>query len=140
MLAAPWASWLPGAVPSIELIEASRYFRADPRLSVDAAALGQWWTFVALCLVVYAALPRIVLLVIALWRTRSAFEWTVVHLPGARELLYRLGTDPVEARALTPETERLAPASPVAEAPQRSAHGASTMVLWGDFAPDPEAA
>ena len=26
-LAAPWSGWLAGAVPSVELVEASRYFR-----------------------------------------------------------------------------------------------------------------
>ena len=131
-ISAPWAGWLEAAAPSRELIEASRYFRADPVTPADAGALGQWWPFVAMCLICYAAVPRLALVAIAAWRTRAAFAWTVTHLPGVAELLYRLDTDPVETQADTPEasderTHRHAPGG----RPATSAHGPCSAVIWG---------
>lgn len=68
-LSLPWSLWFPEAVPSLDLVRATQYFRlegayvgategsriADPSLS------GRWWPFLAACVVVYGLLPRVVL-------------------------------------------------------------------------------
>ena len=56
-LALPWF-WLPGAVPSEELVEASRYF---PGGTYDPTVLKDWWPFLIAALVTYGLIPRILL-------------------------------------------------------------------------------
>jgi hypothetical protein len=132
-LARPWAHWLPGAVPTVELVEASRHFRAAGASVADPALLGRWWTFVLLCLITYCALPRAVLLVVAVVRARSALAWTLTHLPGASELLYRLDHDAVETRAETPERARSFVAGSASAPAAGRAEGPASVVVWGDF-------
>ncbi len=67
-IAAPWR-WLEVAVPSRELVEASRYF---PGRSYDPDLLGDWWPFLVAALVTYGLLPRILLALYAAHRSRSA--------------------------------------------------------------------
>lgn len=61
-LALPWL-WLPPAVPTLELLEASQFYRLGgaPRAD-DPALLGRWWPFLACLWLVYALLPRVLLL------------------------------------------------------------------------------
>ncbi|MDX1431747.1 MAG: DUF2868 domain-containing protein [Gammaproteobacteria bacterium] len=130
LLARPWHGWLAPAVPSAELVEATRYYRADPRAVSDAAFLGRWWTFLFMCLAVYGLLPRLVLLGLASWRLDRAARWTLLHLPGVAELRYRLNREAVETQAEEPE-----PAGP--QAPASSSddaivlHGRGVAILWG---------
>jgi hypothetical protein len=63
----PWF-WISDAVPSLELVEASRYF---PGGSYDPALLGDWWPFLLACLVGYGLIPRTLLWVFAEWRGRA---------------------------------------------------------------------
>ena len=67
-LALPW-SWYAPAVPSAELVAASRYF---PGSVYDPDLLGDWWPFLVASLVTYGLLPRLALAVFASWRARSA--------------------------------------------------------------------
>jgi hypothetical protein len=67
-IATPWR-WLEVAVPSHELVEASRYF---PGRSYDPDLLGDWWLFLVAALVTYGLLPRIVLSFYAAYRARAA--------------------------------------------------------------------
>ena len=51
MLALPWRGMVPEAVPSLELIEQSQYFRLGEKLDAgmiaQASQLGEWWKFLA---------------------------------------------------------------------------------------------
>lgn len=51
-LAFPWRNWFPTAIPSLELIEQSQYFRLGDKLSSEminnASKLGEWWKFLAM--------------------------------------------------------------------------------------------
>lgn len=155
-LSLPWAGWLPQAVPSMELIDASRYFRVESTPPADPAVLGGWWPFVGMCLLLYAAMPRIILLVIARVRLGRVWNWTLTHLPGAPELLHRMNTEVVETRAMEPEippafaVERPAEGEPLRaddaaeasapESPATGVHGPCSVIVWGDFDPEPETA
>lgn len=55
----PWQAFWPDAVPSLELIAESRYYRAAPAVADAPANLGHWWRFVIMCLLVYVWLPRL---------------------------------------------------------------------------------
>lgn len=67
-LATPWR-WLAVAVPSRDLVAASRYF---PGREYDPDLLGDWWPFLVAALVTYALLPRVVLATYAAHRARRA--------------------------------------------------------------------
>lgn len=89
-LAWPWAWAWPAARPSVELIEASRYFRPvqiDPEV---APLLGQWWPFLVMCMAVYGLLPRVVLLGVALHQRRRAVVAAIRYHPAVRRLLERM--------------------------------------------------
>jgi hypothetical protein len=60
-LAFPWA-WLTPAVPSLELVEASRYF---PGGSYEPERLKDWWPFLLAAVTTYGLLPRVLLATLA---------------------------------------------------------------------------
>ncbi len=66
-LSAPWA-WAKDAVPSIELVAASRYY---PGGQYDPAFLGDWWPFLFASLLAYGLLPRVLLWMFAERRGRQ---------------------------------------------------------------------
>jgi hypothetical protein len=129
-LALPWKSWLAAAVPSAELVEATRYYRAESLTVVNAAALGRWWSFLFMCLLTYGLVPRLVLLGFATWRLQRAAHRTLLHLPGVAELRYRLNREAVETRAEDPDSS-----APAAELPDNAdpmpLHGTGVVILWG---------
>ncbi|MCB0325468.1 MAG: DUF2868 domain-containing protein [Bdellovibrionales bacterium] len=93
-LSLPWSRVLPQAVPTRELVEASRYYRFDggslPSALGDhshAALLTGWWSFLLAAIGCYALLPRIVLLFVTRRSARTAVERALVTLPGAHETL-----------------------------------------------------
>ncbi len=69
VVALPWW-WVSVAVPSEELVAASRHFRQS--LAHDPALLKQWWAFLLAALVVYGLLPRLLLLGVAATNLRRA--------------------------------------------------------------------
>lgn len=59
-LAWPWRGWWPQAVPSLELVEQTRYLRIAP-LAAEAEAFGHWWPFILASTLTYNLLPRLLL-------------------------------------------------------------------------------
>jgi len=70
LLAAPWATWLPGAVPDAGVIEASRWL-PERDLPPGPAA---WWQFLLMATLVWGLLPRLVLWWVAWHASRRALE------------------------------------------------------------------
>lgn len=56
----PWHQLWPAAVPSMELIEQTHYFRAAPVTAEQPELFGQWWRFLLLSLLVYVLFPRLI--------------------------------------------------------------------------------
>ena len=84
VVALPW-SWSGVAVPTHELVEASRYFRKAGQY--DAELLKEWWGFLIAALCTYGLAPRLLLWSLASWRARSARRRiTLTH--GDCELAY----------------------------------------------------
>jgi len=120
-LAAPWASWLPAAVPDPELVALSRYSRLDGTGVPTALAvrLGAWWPFVLMVILVYGLLPRLLVLVLAAWRLRAAERRLLLDDAEVSALLDRLAAprvDPGTAAAAAPEPPSPAAAQPLPEA------------------------
>jgi hypothetical protein len=79
-LALPW-SWLPaqwGLMPTLAQIEGSRIILKDGIQALASADLAAWWAFLCMCLLVYALLPRLLLLASAHWMLRRV-ERNFVH-------------------------------------------------------------
>lgn len=96
-LAAPWAWLWPAATPSAELVDATRFFRAAP----DAGTMpperwGQWWPFLAMAWLVWALIPRLILLATSHWLLAHRARRLLAHHPGMQALLYRMETPTIE--------------------------------------------
>jgi hypothetical protein len=135
-LSAPWRDLVPGAVPTPELVEQSRHFRAVAAQGVDAALLGGWWPFVLACLLAYGLVPRLALWCFAGWRFRRAMRWTIEHLPGTPELLYRLNNERVSSRGEASAEHGPVADTPPSRAPLTPASGPCDLVAWGAFDAD----
>ncbi len=111
-LSRPWRDLLPAAVPSPELVQATRFFRLNEGMLPDAtgafradpAALGQWWPFLLACMLCYGLLPRLLLLALALTRLRAQLRRAIVQTRGAAALLERMNAPLVETRSPQVET------------------------------------
>ncbi|PTB83802.1 DUF2868 domain-containing protein, partial [Sulfurovum lithotrophicum] len=91
MLAFPWRSWFPSAVPSLELIEQSQYFRLGDRLSEEminhASKLGEWWKFLAFATLFYAVFLRFLIYLLSLLGLKVAVKKSLLNLEGVNRLL-----------------------------------------------------
>jgi hypothetical protein len=133
----PWASWLPGAVPSRELIEQTQYFRrAGAGLSaapVEPSRWGEWWPFLVACMAGYGLIPRAGLLVFSIWRLRSRMRRALLEAPGAALVWDRLTSQMVTTQAGVQETEGLKPAEAWSERapPTMPAAREFLVINWG---------
>lgn len=106
--ATPWATLWPDANPSLELVEATRFFRVDAQNRVpveDAIRLGGWWPFLVMSIGLYVVLPRmLVLLGVRRWLAGEVGE-AMGLTPGVERLMTRLKTPLVESTADEEEGE-----------------------------------
>lgn len=108
-LSSPWQTLWPQAVPSADLIENSRYFRAlagsyGNQSGVDIMALGQWWSFILATVTVYGILPRFILLVFTRIALNRALLSATFSTASTTLLLQRMNTERIKTQALdTPE-------------------------------------
>lgn len=93
-IALPWSSFFPGAVPSLELIEKSQYFRLgerlDPEMVHNASQLGEWWKFLAFATLFYAIILRFVFWMISIAGYKRALKRSFLNLDGAQVLLKQM--------------------------------------------------
>ncbi|WP_309499415.1 DUF2868 domain-containing protein [Sulfurovum sp.] len=98
ILALPWRDLFPSAVPSMELIEQSHYFRLGEKLSEtmieNASVLGEWWRFLAVATVFYALFLRFLMYVIASFGLSHAVKQSILALGGTKKLLREIN-DPI---------------------------------------------
>ena len=100
-IAAPWAAWLPAAVPSDALIEGSRFFRLEhaagpPRI---AEAFTGWWPFLLASIVTYGLVPRLVIGTLALAKLRSATRSMLLEDARVTALLDRMRSPSLQLHA-----------------------------------------
>lgn len=137
----PWQTLVPAAVPDLELIEASRWYRLEESgLAPDrAAALGRWWPFVMMTIVVYGLLPRVVLAIVASRQLTRATDRLLEEGPDITALLDRLATPEVVFDRPAPE-----PAATAAEATAPAAalelDRADGVIVWNRAIDDEAAA
>lgn len=106
-LAWPWRTWIPAAVPSVELIEKSQYFRLggqlDRTMVANADVLGEWWKFLACATLFYAIVLRVLVWMAARYGFRKALERSLLKVEEAEKLLYQMETPVVSSTAVSQE-------------------------------------
>jgi hypothetical protein len=136
VIASPWASFAPLAVPSSDLVEQSQFFRLQRAdVVADAArALGAWWPFTVLALVTYGLLPRLLLLALATARLRAATGALLLEDARVTALLDRMASPAIETAA--EEHERAPPLEiGAATAPDRPMTGTARALIWESSLP-----
>jgi len=106
-LALPWKELVPSAVPSLELIEQSQYFRLGDTLSTEmianASKLGEWWKFLTFSTLFYAIVLRFFMLAIASLGLRYALKRSLLTLEGASTLLRDMNEPIISTHSTTAE-------------------------------------
>jgi hypothetical protein len=98
-IAAPWASWLPAATVSGDLIFASRFHPAVSALSpANIEAMRGWWPFLIMSMVSYALLPRLVLWLLSKYFYGRQMRAAFTGLPGSERVLARMSTPLVQTQ------------------------------------------
>jgi hypothetical protein len=133
----PWHAVVPEAVPSIGLVEASRYYRLDAGRfggamgAGQAAQLGGWWPFLVAAIVSYGLLPRVITLAISRQRLRHHLCDALVRLPGAPELLARMNSPLISTAAPRPEVVHAVETADIAPRTHAAGEGHPfTLVAW----------
>jgi hypothetical protein len=102
-IAFPWREIVPSAVPSLELIEQSQYFRLgdklDDEMIAHASELGEWWKFLALSTLFYAILLRFMMLILASFGYSSAVKQALLTLNGTTKLLREINEPIISTHA-----------------------------------------
>ncbi len=109
-LAFPWRDVFPWAVPSVELIEQSQYFRLGEKLDMimiqNAAKLGEWWKFLAFATLFYAILLRLGMWLLSLFGFKKAFKRSFLGLEGANTLLREMN-EPIITTSVTEKNKNV---------------------------------
>ncbi len=141
-LAAPWSKTVPEATPTFDLVHATQYFRlegayvgvADGVRVGDPALSGQWWPFLAGCLVFYGLLPRVVLALFGSTMVKLGLRTLSLDTPDIERLVGRL-TAPSLRRTHDEDPGNMTPLGGVGLKPVPSALGSPDRedalgVLW----------
>ena len=96
-LALPWQALWPAASPSLELVEATRFYRSQALASTtDPARWGQWWPFVAMLWLTWAVLPRLFFWLFSQWHLRYRARKQLQQHPALSALYQRMHTPWIE--------------------------------------------
>jgi len=135
VIALPWSTYLPDAVPSRELIILSQHFRLGgeiaPELIAQAKVLGSWWQFLALSLLVWGVSVRIVLALFSSWNYHRTVRRLLLSNHNAALLLKYMNESYITTRA--PEREREFEREEYADELPNHAHAAitaDTLIGW----------
>jgi len=111
-LAFAWKDIFPWAVPSVELIEQSQYFRLGEKLDMqmiqNASKLGEWWKFLAFATLFYAILLRFLMWFLSTLGFKKALKRSFLSLEGASTLLREMN-EPIITTSATVEEKNVVP-------------------------------
>ena len=132
--AAPWSAWYAAAYPSAELVGASRFFRGDAA-PASVAALGAWWPFVLMCLLVYGLLPRISLYLLCRWRYDRAVGAYLLGDRNVQALLQRMVSAWVQRNVDAPDDSVVPNAAPITTSRVALPAGPVALLVWNEALP-----
>ncbi len=103
LLATPWQSFFPSAVPSLELVEVSHYFRLGEKLDANmiqnADKLGAWWKFLAMATATYALVLRLIFWFALAWGVKRQLKKEFLALSGVKQLFREFETPYISTQA-----------------------------------------
>ncbi len=103
LVGSPWKTWLPSAIPSLELVEISHYFRLGEQLDYgmiqNADKLGAWWKFLAMSTLVYAVFLRFLFWLFVRSGYQKALKRAFLELEGVDTILREFDTPFVSTNA-----------------------------------------
>jgi len=86
-----WREIFPWAVPSVELVEQSQYYRLGERLGEEmisnASFLGEWWKFLVFSTLFYAIALRVLMFILSAVGLKKAIQRSFLTLDGSQKLL-----------------------------------------------------
>jgi len=98
-----WKEIIPNAIPSLELVEISQYFRLGEKINTDmiqnADKLGAWWQFLAMTTLFYAIILRFLLWVVTKIGFRQQLKREFVAINGVDRVLKEFNTPFVSTKA-----------------------------------------
>ena len=104
ILSSPWAAFVPDAVPSLDLIRETLYYRQTGVSELaDPGRWGEWWPFLVASMITYGLLPRLFLLALAGGRLHRSLRCAFSEMPGVTVVLDRLTCELVSTQATGPE-------------------------------------
>ncbi len=115
VIALPWSWFWSEAVPLLEQVEATRYWRLEQRYLLAAPTVGTgvwaaWWPFMVASLVTYGLLPRLAFWLLARWRLNRALAGVDFGHADYQRLRERLKRPLVETESEDREEEGPPPA------------------------------
>ena len=147
--ALPWGWLFPDAVPGLDLVKASQFFRLENKFfgagfgsRGNAMLVSGWWRFLVAAVVVYGLMPRLAFLGIAKLGLRNALR----NLPfdsADIAAIFRRMYSPVFASPPQGSTQDLPdPTLPQVErqAPLSGMDEKKSLVIWRDVPLDPQGA
>ena len=106
-LAFAWRDFFPWAVPSVELVEQSQYYRLGEKLADEmisnASFLGEWWKFLLFATLFYALVLRLFVYALSVFGLKRAIARSFLTLEGAQALLHDMNEPLISTRASTHE-------------------------------------
>jgi len=107
-IAFAWRDLMPRAVPSVELVEQSQYFRLGERLDTqmiaNASKLGEWWKFLAVATLFYAIILRFGVWLISQYALHHAIVKSIMSIDGVSRLLADINQPIVSTTAIEDES------------------------------------
>jgi len=108
LFAKPWTIFYPNAIPSVDLVELSQYYRLgehlNPEMVKNADKLGAWWQFLFMITVFYAIFLRLLLAFLSLYFYRKQLDKDFFSIKGVDLLLREFQTPYVSTEA--PKVEK----------------------------------
>lgn len=105
-----WRDIFPWAVPSVELIEQSQYFRLGEKLDMqmiqNASKLGEWWKFLAFATLFYAIFLRFGMWLLSMFGFKKALKRSFLSLEGMSTLLREMN-EPIITTSIAEEKKNV---------------------------------
>ncbi len=129
-LSLPWGWFLSSAVPDLELVEKTLYYRrGGAGDAIGPQTWGRWWPFIVASMVTYGLLPRAALMVLATVQYRLTISRGLRQSPAAQLVVERLQTALIETRAEHVEDEAGATVAGDADEPRSFTRGGKACVI-----------
>lgn len=89
-LAFPWKSFFPETIPSVTAVAGSRILLKDGLAAMDPVHLVSWWPYLFMMVLVYAVLPRLLLLGFGIYKRKQAVSGVSLQDSRIHHLLHLL--------------------------------------------------